>query len=227
MAIKDWPEEDRPREKIIRFGGEVLSKAELLSVIIRTGNAGRDMTALDQARRLMCGAGSLRRLSRMSMSELCAFKGIGPAKAAQIRAALEFGRRFTGERIPLGEQFRSSRDTFQHYHERLRDEKKEKFYVVLLDVKNRKLGEIKVSEGSLTASIVHPREVFEPAIRESAAAVIFVHNHPSGDPGPSTDDIDLTRRLMGVASLLGIHLLDHVIVGDGRYVSFADEGLLE
>jgi DNA repair protein RadC len=125
-----------------------------------------------------------------------------------------------------GARFRSGADIFQHYHGRMRDLRKEQFWAVLLDGKNRVLREERVSEGSLTASLVHPREVFAPAIRESAGALVFVHNHPSGDPTPSVEDVEITRRLCSVAELVGIRVLDHVVVGDGAYVSFLERGLL-
>jgi DNA repair protein RadC len=125
-----------------------------------------------------------------------------------------------------GERFTSSAEVFRHFHERLRDHRKEVFLALLLDGKNRVIREVKVSEGSLTASIVHPREVFAPVVRDSAAAVLFVHNHPSGDPTPSREDIEITTRLREAGELMGVRVLDHIIIGSGSYVSFADRGLI-
>jgi DNA repair protein RadC len=158
------------------------------------------------------------------VQEICATKGIGPAKAAQIKAALELGKRFAEEEIKRGEQFRSSADVFNHYREHLSGLKKEEFHVLLLDAKNRKIRDVRVSEGSLTSSLVHPREVFNPVIRESAAAVILVHNHPSGDPSPSQEDLHITRRLREIGEVMGVRVLDHIVIGKGKYVSFVDDG---
>ncbi len=224
--IKDWPPEERPREKLLKNGVGVLSDAELLALIIRTGNAADKTSALDQARQLLAGFGTLRALAAATTSELCRQKGIGPAKAAEIQALFELARRFARQEIRPGERFTSSGDIFEHYHEKLRDRKKEVFISLLLDSKNRLIKEIQVSEGSLNASIVHPREVFAPVVRESAAAVLFVHNHPSGDPTPSREDIDLTERLNDAGKLMGVRVLDHIIIGSGSYVSFCDRGLL-
>ena len=224
--IKDWPVEDRPREKLLNNGTPTLSDAELLALIIRTGNAADKTSAVDQARQLLSSFGSLRSLAAANTAELCQQKGIGPAKAAEIQALFELARRFARQQIRPGDRFTSSADIFDHYHETLRDRKKEVFISLLLDSKNRLLKEIQVSEGSLNASIVHPREVFAPVIRESAAAVLFVHNHPSGDPTPSREDIDLTARLKDAGELMGVRVLDHIIIGSGSYVSFCDRGLL-
>lgn len=222
-TIKHWPRAERPREKLLDQGAAALSTAELLAVVLRTGTEGEN--ALAQARTLMerCG-GSFRRLATLGLSELCAIKGIGPAKAAQVQAVLEIAKRFGEEEFVPGAPFRGSYDVYAHFRERLGNECHEQFYAVLLDNKHRKLKDVRISQGSLTSSIVHPREVYLPVIRESAAAVVFVHNHPSGDPTPSKEDIELTSRLRQVAELVGVRVLDHVIIGKGRYVSFADDG---
>ncbi len=225
-GIKAWPAEERPRERLLKDGASSLTDAELLALIIRTGSAADRTSALDQARQLLAAFGSLRALAAASGSELCRQNGIGPAKAAEIQALFELARRFARQEIRPGERFRSSNDIFEHYHEKLRDRKKEVFFSLLLDSKNRLLREVQVSEGSLNASIVHPREVFAPVIRESAAAVLFVHNHPSGDPTPSREDVDLTERLNAAGKLMGVRVLDHIIIGSGSYVSFCDRGLL-
>ena len=227
-SIKDWPESDRPREKLIEKGPGSLSNAELLAILLRTGNASSGQTALDHGRALVqqCD-NSFRRLAEAGIRDLCEVKGIGPAKAAQLQASLEIARRFAAEELKQGQLFRSSADVFHHYQEQLGNLKKEEFHVLLLDAKNRKLKDVRVSEGSLTSSLVHPREVFAPVVRESAAAVILIHNHPSGDPAPSQEDLQITRRLRQVGEIMGVHILDHLIIGKGRYVSFVDDGYWE
>ncbi len=224
--IKDWPEEDRPREKLLDKGAESLTEAELLAIILRTGNASTGESALDHARFLLTQFGGLRGIDEAPIRELEAIKGIGPAKTAQLKAGLEIGRRMGQEKWGVGRSLRSSEEVYRHFRERLKKEKREIFYVVLLTNKNRKIREVKVSEGSLTASLVHPREVYNPVIRESAAAVIFVHNHPSGDPAPSPEDLEITRRLKEVGEVMGIRVLDHVVIGHDRYFSFSDRGIL-
>lgn len=224
--IKDWPAADRPREKLLHGGTAMLSDAELLALVLRTGDFRTGATALDLARKLLARFGSLRGLATASATELCLTPGIGPAKAAEILAVGELSRRFATTNLNPGERYTSSQDVFRHFHERLRDRRKEVFLTLLLDAKNRVLREVLVSEGSLNASIVHPREVFAPVIRESAAAVLFVHNHPSGDPTPSREDIELTSRLRDAGTLMGVRVLDHIIIGSGRYMSFADQGLM-
>jgi DNA repair protein RadC len=223
QSIKEWPEEDRPREKLLDRGAETLTDAELLAILLRTGNAG--VSALDHARLLLSQFGGIKGIDSAPAKELRTIKGIGPAKSAQLKAGLEIGRRLGREKWEAGRALRSSEDVFRHFAE-LEKEKREIFYVVLLNNKNRKIREVKISEGSLTASLVHPREVFNPVIRESAAAVIFVHNHPSGDPAPSPEDIEITRRLKQVGEVMGVRVLDHVVIGRDRYYSFSDRGML-
>jgi len=224
--IKDWPEADRPREKLLFVGAAALSDTELLALILRTGHANAGLSALDLARSLLSRFTSLHALTRATVNELCALPGIGPAKAAELMAIGELSLCIASSRLEPGARFTSSREVFAHFHERLRDRKKEVFLSLLLDSKNRVLREIQVSEGSLNASIVHPREVFQSVVRESAAAVLFVHNHPSGDPTPSREDMELTTRLRQAGQLMGVRVLDHIIIGSGRYISMADQGLL-
>lgn len=217
--------DERPRERLLAAGAEALSSAELLALVIGTGRPGR--SALAVAAALLRRFGAVRGLAARSPRELTVEPGIGPARAAALVAALELGRRAAETRLFPGARLGDSRDVFRHAHLRLRDLRRERFVALLLDSKHRLLGEVVVSEGTLTASLVHPREAFAPAIRESAAALVFVHNHPSGDPTPSAEDIELTRRLVAVGELVGIRVLDHVVIGDGRYHSFADAGRIE
>ena len=215
---------ERPRERLLTKGAESLSDAQLLAILLRTGR--RESSAVQVAMDVLHRVGGVAGLARSGIKELCAIAGVGPAKAAQLKAALELGKRAMAAPLSTGTRVTSSADLFRHFHPSLRDLKHELFKVILLDAKNTVLKEATISEGSLTLSIVHPREVFALAIREAAAGIIFLHNHPSGDPAPSSEDRQLTDRLVAAGTLLGIRVLDHVIVGDGRYVSFADEGWL-
>lgn len=223
-GISRWPEGERPRERLIREGPDSLSDAQLLAILLRVGR--RDSSALQVAMELLDRLEGLRGLSNRGVEELCQIPGIGPAKAAQLKAAIELGKRVLATPLSTGTRVGSSQELFHHYYPRLRDLRHEVFKVVLLDAKHAIIRDATVSEGSLTLSIVHPRDVFNLAVRESAAAVIFLHNHPSGDPQPSPEDRTLTARLVAVGELLGIRVLDHLILGDGRYVSFADQGWL-
>lgn len=223
-GIAHWPQTERPRERLLAKGPEALSDANLLAILLRTGR--RDASAVQVALELLDRLGGLGGLAACGTDELCTIPGIGPAKAAQLKAALALGRRSLAAPLSTGTRISSSADLYKHFHPLLREVKHELFKVVLLDAKNVVIREVTVSEGSLTLSIVHPREVFALAVRESAAAVILLHNHPSGDPTPSGEDRQLTSRLVEAGRLLGIRVVDHVILGDGRYVSFADEGWL-
>lgn len=224
--IKDWPADERPREKLLASGADKLTDAELLALIIRTGDSSSQASAVDLARGLLGRFGSFRQLAVASIHELCQQPGIGPAKAAEIQALFQIARRFGDNRLQPGQAYRSSQDAFLHFHERLCDYRKEVFLALLLDSKNRLIREVQISEGSLNASIVHPREVFAPVLKESAAAILFVHNHPSGDPTPSREDLDITQRLKQVGDIMGVRVLDHIIIGNGDYVSLADQGLI-
>lgn len=222
-SVKDWPEDERPRERLLAQGPAALSDAQLLAILIRNGRAGK--TSVDLGRELLERFGGLAGLAQAGVNEIRGVAGIGPAKAAEVLAALELGRRHQRPAL-TGESFCSSSDVAEYYRPRLRDLRKEEFRCALLDTKNRFIREASISTGSLTASIVHPRETFRSAIREAAAAVIFVHNHPSGDVRPSQEDILLTRRLVQAGEVLGIQVLDHIIIGDGTHFSFRDSGML-
>lgn len=224
-GISHWPENERPRERLFRAGPESLSDAELLAILLRVGR--RKSSAVEVARDLLQHLGGLQGLANRGLDELCGVAGIGPAKAAQVQAGIELGKRALAAPLSTGTRIGCSQDLFNHYYPLLRDLRHEVFKVILLDAKHTIIREATVSEGSLTLSIVHPREVFNLAVRESAAAVIFLHNHPSGDPQPSAEDRELTTRLVAAGNLLGIRVLDHLVVGDRTYVSFADRGWLE
>ena len=226
-AIKDWPEDERPREKLLKRGAAALSDAELLALVLRTGDAAAGKSAIDLGRELLERFdGNLRELAKAELNELQQIKGLGLAKAASIKAAFTLGSRFQARRLETLERFTSPAQVFDFFHHELRDNRKELFLILLLDGKNRITRKVQVSEGSLNQSIVHPREVFAPAVRESAAAVIFIHNHPSGDPSPSREDREITRRLKEAGDILGIKVLDHIIIGDGSYFSFVESGIL-
>jgi len=224
LTIKEWAEQDKPREKFQSKGGDSLSDGELLSIFIRTGT--KNKTAFDLSRELISKFGDLRGLSQASINEIASIKGIGYSKAITIKAALEIGLRLANTKTFIGEKFKRSSDVFDYFRYRFRDTKQEHFITLLLDNKNKIMKEILISKGSLSSSVVHPREVFNPAIKESAASVIFVHNHPSGEPEPSKDDVDLTKRLIETGKVVGIKVLDHIIIGNDCYLSMADEELM-
>jgi len=223
-SVKQWPEEERPRERLLKHGAASLSDAQLLAIIIKMGKPGR--SALDLALELLVRFESLAGIEQAGIREICEVPGIGRAKAAEIKAAIELGRRHQRPSL-AGASFCSSEDVASYYRPRMKDLKQEMFRCALLDTKNKIIRDEEVSKGSLTASIVHPRDTFKAAIRESAAAVIFIHNHPSGDIKPSQEDILLTRRLVQAGEVLGIQVLDHIIIGDGCHFSFRDNGLIQ
>ncbi|MEA2016494.1 MAG: DNA repair protein RadC [Actinomycetota bacterium] len=227
-SIKNWPELERPREKLVKKSAEYLSDCELLAIILRTGigNSKKRISALDLAKKLLSRYGSLKSILDLSLSEFLSIKGIGKAKAAQVIAAFELGRRAISEKNGNNVSFRCSEEVANYYIPLLKDLKKEQFRVLLLDIKNKVIKEVLISMGSLTSSIVHPREVIKPAIKSSAASVIFLHNHPSGDPEPSIDDIEITGRLCKSFAILGINVLDHIIVAESGYFSFKQKQMI-
>jgi DNA repair protein RadC len=210
---------------VSRDGVDGASDVEVVAALL----AGADgpEAAGAAARRLLERFETLRRVASATPQEIQRAALVPEAAALRLAAAFSLGRRSAAGRVEKGDAFRSSREIYERYHPLLRDSRRERFVEVMLDGKNRVMREERISEGSLTSSLVHPREVFAPAIRESAGALIFVHNHPSGDPEPSPDDFEITERLASVGVLVGIPVLDHVVVGDGAFVSFLDRGLLE
>ena len=213
---------DGPRERLDALGPGALSDAELLALLLRTGGPGRAAQSL--ASELLARHGGVAGLARTAPAELRQTAGVGPAKSASLLAALELGRRLATRRLRTGDAIRGPADVHRHFHARLRDAPHERFLVLLLDGRHRVLREVTASQGTLTASLVHPREVFRPALREAAAAVILVHNHPSGDPTPSREDREVTERLVQVGEILGVPVLDHVIVAERGYVSLRQDG---
>jgi DNA repair protein RadC len=221
--VKDWPRDERPRERLIKYGAESLSDAQLLAIILRTGSGGKGVMAL--AMELLGRFRGLREIDSSSLSDLSDVKGLGTAKIAQLKAAFALGKRLMSESLEGNAAFSSSRMVHSYFAPRFKN-LKGSVLSLLLDTKNRLIKEVKVSEGTLTNSLIHPREAFREAIRESAAAVLFVHNHPSGDPEPSRDDIAVTERLKATGDIVGIKVLDHVIIGDGKYVSLREKGIV-
>jgi DNA repair protein RadC len=216
--------DDRPRERLAARGPGALSDAELLAILLGTGRRGENV--LELARNLLARLGGLPDIGHATESELRAQAGVGPARAAVIHAALELGRRAAGARPRRGRRLGAAAEVWSHYRARLALAPVEEFWALGLDVRHRLQIEICAARGSLTGVEVHPRDVFRPLIRSSAAAVIFCHNHPSGDPTPSRQDIDLTTRLREVGELCGISVLDHVVVAAEGFTSLAERGWL-
>ena len=224
FTIHDLPISERPRERLQKFGTEALSAQEILSLILGRGIAGESVTVT--AQRLLSQFGSIKGMAGASLEELAQVKGIGLAKASQIKAAFELANRLEGY-PELGKKpmVKTPDEVVSLVRGRLKGKKKEHFLVLLLDTRGQLIKISEISIGSLDSSIVHPREVFKEALSASAASVIFVHNHPSGDTEPSEDDIRLTERLAQAGEVIGIDVLDHIIIGDKKYLSLKREGL--
>jgi DNA repair protein RadC len=224
VRIRELPPQERPRERMLSAGAQSLSNAELLAVLLRTGTMSESAVRL--AERLLAQAGGLRGLAAMNAERLMRIRGIGAAKAMQVQAGIELGRRLArsaaGDKVTI----RSPRDAAELLMDEMRFLRKEHFVCLFLNTKNHLIGKETLSIGSLDASIVHPREVFRAAIERGSASILCLHNHPSGDPAPSREDIDLTVRLAEAGKLLGIDLLDHIVIGDSRWISFREEGLM-
>jgi DNA repair protein RadC len=223
VGIKELPSEERPRERLARYGPRAVSTAEILAIVLRTGT--QERSAIGLAEHLIHTFGGLRGIANATVEQLTAVKGVGTVKAVQIAACVELGRRLAAE--PRERQAICAPDeAAEILMPRLRDAGKENFVALLLDSKNRLIRVAEVSVGSLDSSIVHPREVFNHAIAGSAASIIVAHNHPSGDPTPSPEDRQVTARLVEAGKLLGIDVVDHLIIGDGRWVSLRELGLM-
>ena len=211
-------EDEGPRERFARVGVELLSDADLLGLVLGAKPDGILVGRLVREYPTLTG------LAQATADELASIPGIGSVRAAGLCAAIALGRRVDHASLRRGEAITHVGQVYHHFHARLGQLRQERFYVLLLDGKGRLLRELRVSEGTLTASLVHPREVFRIALREAAASLVLVHNHPSGDPSPSAEDEALTRRLRAAGDLLGVAVLDHVVLGRGRWLSFAETG---
>ncbi len=220
--IRDYPEEERPRERLMKDGPETLSNQELLAIILRTGT--KQESVLQLSYRIIQNFEGLRLLKDASIEELTSLNGVGTVKAVQLIAAMELGRRVS--RLQLEERYtiRSPEDGANYVMEDMRFLSQEHFVCLYLNTKNQVLHRQTVFVGSLNASIVHPREVFREAFRRSAASLICFHNHPSGDPTPSREDIEVTKRLAECGKMLGIDMLDHIIIGDQKFISLKEKG---
>ncbi|SFG76436.1 DNA replication and repair protein RadC [Desulfotomaculum arcticum] len=224
VTIKEMPVELRPRERLLKEGPQLLSDIELLAIMLRTGSTG--LSAVELATVLLGRFGGLKQLLDVSTEELSEFKGMGPAKVAQIRAALELGRRVAMATAWDRPTIKSPENAAALVMEEMRHLDREHFWALLLNTKNQVLSREIVSIGTLNSSAIHPRELYKAAIRRSAAGVILVHNHPSGDPTPSQQDIDVTKRLIEAGNIIGINVLDHLVIGDNKFVSFKARGLM-
>ncbi|CAH0119130.1 hypothetical protein PAE9249_01627 [Paenibacillus sp. CECT 9249] len=223
-TLRDLPREERPRERLMQYGASSLSNAELLAILLRTGT--RRESAVHMAQRMLRQIGGLRNLVDISIEEMTEMKGMGLAKAIQLKAGIELGRRLAQSRLNETITIRKPQDAADLLSEQMRYLQKEHFVCLFLNTKNHLIAQETLSMGSLNASIVHPREIFRAAIKCSSASVICAHNHPSGDPTPSAEDIGLTRRLVEAGEIIGIDVLDHLIIGDGSFISLKEQGLM-
>lgn len=223
FTIHDLPKDERPRERLVKFGEQALSAQELLQIILGRGVAGESVAIT--AQKLLAQFGSLQKLAEASIEELSSIKGIGLAKAAQIKATFEIGRRISTQ-VPSykSKELTDPKKVYRLIKSKLKDYHKEHFYIIALNSRGHSIAEISV--GSLNASIVHPREVFAEAIKNKAASVVFAHNHPSGDPEPSEDDLLLTKKLVESGKILGIEVIDHIIVSKDNFFSFKNKGII-
>ncbi|MBG9590134.1 RadC family protein [Cytobacillus firmus] len=224
LLIKDFPQDERPRERFVQNGPESLSNHELIAILLRTGT--KDESVLQLANRLLTHFEGLRLLKDASLDEITAIKGIGSAKAIQVLAAVEIGRRIS--KLTYDDRYiiRSPEDGANYVMHEMRFLSQEHFVCIYLNTKNQVLHKQTIFIGSLNASIVHPREVFKEAFRRSAASIICIHNHPSGDPTPSREDIEVTKRLAESGKIIGIDVLDHLIIGENKFVSLKEKGYL-
>jgi DNA repair protein RadC len=222
--MRDIPQEERPRERMMEYGAGALSHTELLAILLRTGT--RQESAMHMAQRILNQAGGIRSLMDLTLEEMTAMKGIGQAKAVQLKAGIELGHRIAKSRLVASTSIRTPRDAADILMEQLRYLQKEHFVCLFLNSKNHIIAQETLSMGSLNASIVHPREVFRAAIKCSSASIVCAHNHPSGDPTPSPEDIQITKRLIEAGAIVGIDVLDHLVIGDGIYVSLKEKGLV-
>ncbi|MCQ9205685.1 MAG: DNA repair protein RadC [Omnitrophica bacterium] len=222
-GINNWPKDERPREKLLRYGEHTLSNSELLAILLRSGVKG--YSALDLGREIMLRFKGFRKLAHIDLLEWKDIKGLGAAKISQIKAAVEIGRRFREEDVKENKpKIKSSQDAAEIFLPRMRDLKKEIFKILLLDSKNRAIDCIEIIEGTVNQAQPVIREIFQKCLQYFATSIICIHNHPSGDPSPSKEDKDFTRELSQAGKVLQVPILDHIIIGNNRYYSFADRG---
>ncbi len=226
VMVRDLPEEERPREKLIRWGASALSDTELLAILLRTGTSSVSVLHLAEEVLAKYRDKGLVSIMNMSPQEIASVHGVGLAKAATIVAAVELGRRLSTKAAQKTEKIEGPADAARYMMPLLRHEQKEHFLVMLLDVRNRVLATPTISVGGLTSSIAHPREVFQEALRYSAAALILVHNHPSGDPSPSREDIQITKQMMKAGEIMGIPVLDHIVLANDDFISIKEANCL-
>lgn len=223
-SIKNWPEDERPREKLFKSGEHTLSNTELIAILLRSGVKGQ--SAIDLSRKILFKFKTFRNMSHTDLRNWKEFKGLGPAKIAQIKAALEIGRRFGEEQKEKRSKITSSKDLVEILLPRMRDLKKEVFKIALLDSQNSIIDIIETTEGTVNKADPIIREILQKALQHFAASIICVHNHPSGNPEPSREDREFTKELFKAGKIMQVKVLDHVIIGDNEYYSFADEGVL-
>ncbi|MDR2213747.1 MAG: DNA repair protein RadC [Pseudomonadales bacterium] len=223
-SIKDWPDDERPREKLLAHGAGLLSDAELLAIFLRTGIVGR--SALDLARELLQTFGGVRGVLEATQADFCTQPGMGASKYAQLQAALELSRRHMQQGLQRGDCFASSALTRRYLRSRLRGNPREVFICMFLDSHNRMIACEELFQGTIDGSVVHPREVLRRALHHNAAALIFAHNHPSGIAEPSQADVIITRRLKEVLAAVDIRTLDHLVIGDTEVISLAERGMV-
>lgn len=224
LMIRDVHVADRPRERLIRQGAMSLSNQELIAILLRTGT--KDESVLQLANRILLYFEKIHELKDATIEEMTAIKGIGEAKAVQLLAAVELGRRLAQQQTDEKFTIRSPKDAADYLMADMTSLKQEHFVVLFLNIKNQIMHKQTIFVGSLNASIVHPREIFREAVRRSSASIICAHNHPSGNPAPSPEDIDVTKRLAEAGSIVGVELLDHVIIGDHQFTSLKEKGVM-
>jgi DNA repair protein RadC len=222
LVIRDLPLDERPREKMAQFGPDALSTAELLAILLRVGSKGE--SAVRMAERLLSAFGGLVELARAGIPQLADQKGLGLAKAAQLKAAFELGKRVAAAQSGFRPTIRSAEAAAALVMEELRYLQQECLLGIFLDTKSQLICRRQLTLGTLSGSPAHPREIFREAVTQGAASIILCHNHPSGDPTPSADDITLTTRLVKAGELMGVPVVDHIIIGNGRHVSLKDAG---
>ena len=225
ISIREWAEDDRPREKLILKGRQSLSDAELIAILMGSGS--RNESAVDLAKRILRDSSdNLVELSRLDVTDLMKYKGVGEAKAISIIAALELGRRRRGAEAIERKKITSSKDVFEYFSSIMGDFTYESFYILLLNRANKIIRHIEISEGGISGTVADPKKIFKRALEHNATSIILSHNHPSGSVNPSDADIRLTKKLKSAGEMLDVPVLDHIIIGDEKYYSFADEGII-